>query len=203
MPITSLRNAMSIESIKPHTPTYAFPAHRPEYRSDQSRASFADLKDPQKSEGEKDQAGPNELTPSEKDLVKRLEQRDAEVRRHEQAHLSGAGAYAKGSARFDYQRGPDGKNYAVGGEVSLDVSKVPNDPQATIQKMEVIRKSALAPAEPSSKDQSIARNANNAIQQARMEMSLESRDENSDSPLNPYARKNTSNIAEPTFSLMA
>ena len=31
------------------------------------------------------------------------------------AHLSAAGAYAHGGASYEYELGPDGKRYAVGG----------------------------------------------------------------------------------------
>jgi len=150
----------------------------------------------------------NDLSDSEKDLVRRLEKRDQEVRRHEQAHLSSAGGYAKGGARYDYQRGPDGKNYAVGGEVTLDVSKIPNDPEATIAKMEIVKKAALAPAEPSSKDRTIARNASRAIQKARTELRTKgqehtTRPSNSGEAFNPYSLRTTANIADPIISMLA
>jgi DNA anti-recombination protein RmuC len=57
---------------------------------------------------------------------------------------------------FTFQRGPDGKRYAVGGEVSIDVSKIPGDPQATLDKADQVRRAALAPAEPSAQDRRVA-----------------------------------------------
>ena len=71
--------------------------------------------------------------------VQRLKQRDIEVRTHEAAHLAAAGQYASGGASFQYVTGPDGKRYAVGGEVKIDTAPVKNDPQATIQKARQIR----------------------------------------------------------------
>lgn len=84
-----------------------------------------------------------------------LQRRDRQVRAHEQAHATVGGRYA-GAPRYTYERGPDGVNYAVSGEVPIDVSPVPGDPQATIQKMEVVKRAALAPAEPSAQDRRVA-----------------------------------------------
>ena len=79
-------------------------------------------------------AGDGALTKEEQQQVQELRQGDAEVRRHEQAHLAAAGRYAKGGPTFTYQKGPDGQLYAIGGEVAIDTSPVPGDPEATIQK---------------------------------------------------------------------
>ena len=118
---------------------------------------------------------PGELTESEQDLVDRLEARDAEVRRHEQAHLVAAGSLANGPPKYDYQRGPDGRNYAVGGSVSIDVSEEA-DPEATIAKAEQIKRAALAPAEPSGKDRQIAARADAMKLEAQQELAQERRD---------------------------
>lgn len=66
--------------------------------------------------------------------IKELKARDTEVRVHEQAHAAVGGQHA-GSPSYEYQRGPDGTNYAVGGEVQIDVGAISGDPQATIEKM--------------------------------------------------------------------
>jgi len=73
----------------------------------------------------------------EKELIA-LQARDAEVKAHERAHKAVGGQYA-GSISYDYQQGPSGKRYAVGGEVSIDVSPVSGDPEKTIEKMNVIK----------------------------------------------------------------
>ena len=111
----------------------------------------------------------NGLSPEEQAQVEALKARDAEVRRHEQAHAAVGGPHA-GSPVYEFQRGPDGNQYAVGGSVSIDISPVPNDPAATIQKMDVVRRAALAPAEPSSQDRSVARQAEQTAQAARVEL---------------------------------
>ena len=112
------------------------------------------------------------LTAEEQDLVARLKARDAEVRRHEQAHAAAGGQYA-GQPRYDYQTGPDGNRYAVGGEVSIDASAVPGDPEATVQKMRVVIRAALAPAEPSDQDRRVAQQAQATLTEAEAELRAE------------------------------
>ncbi len=90
--------------------------------------------------------------------IKDLKSRDAEVRTHEQAHQAAGGQYASAPS-FDMTKGPDGKDYATGGHVNIDVSPVSNDPQATINKMRQIKSAALAPAEPSAQDRKVAAQA--------------------------------------------
>ncbi len=101
-------------------------------------------------------------------VVDQLKSRDREVRAHEQAHAAVGGSLA-GSPSYEYQTGPDGKKYAVGGEVSIDVSKT-NDPEATIRKMQTVRAAALAPAEPSSQDRKVAAEASRNLAEARAEL---------------------------------
>lgn len=118
-------------------------------------------------EGEED-----DLSPEDQETVEKLKARDREVREHEQAHVRAGQPYA-GSPSYDYQTGPDGKQYAVGGEVPIDVSPVPNDPQATIEKMAVVKKAALAPKEPSSQDRSVAAKADAQRLQAQAELNAQ------------------------------
>ncbi len=101
--------------------------------------------------------------------IQSLKQRDQEVRDHELAHLSAAGGIA-GAPRFQFVIGPDGQRYAVGGEVSIDTSVVSDDPAATISKAEAIRRAALAPAQPSAQDYSVASKAAALLSQALAEM---------------------------------
>ncbi len=110
------------------------------------------------------------LSTSEKKQVEKLKKRDAEVRRHEQAHLSAAGSYAKGAPQYEYKTGPDGKQYAVGGHVAIDTGEVEGDPAATLAKARIIQRAALAPQEPSQQDQKIARKAAKMVQKAGREL---------------------------------
>ncbi len=118
-----------------------------------------------------------ELNEEEKKVVQELRARDQEVRAHENAHKAAAGGYATGGPTYTYQTGPDGKRYAIGGEVQIDTSEVPNDPEATIRKAQVIRRAALAPAEPSGQDQKVASQARAIENRARQELAKERREE--------------------------
>ena len=112
---------------------------------------------------------------AELELVRELKQRDQEVRAHEQAHAAVGGQLA-GGATYTYQQGPDGVRYAVGGEVQIDMSSVPNDPQATLDKMQLVQRAALAPAEPSSQDRQVAAQAGQVAAQAMAEIAQERQD---------------------------
>lgn len=126
-----------------------------------------------KSESEKTTDPLNDPSSAEYAQVKELSARDREVRAHEQAHLSAAGRYATSGATFSYQTGPDGQQYAIGGEVSIDVSAVPDDPEATIAKMQVVQSAATAPAEPSSQDVRVAAQAAQTAAVARAELAAQ------------------------------
>jgi len=110
------------------------------------------------------------LTPEQQQVVAELERTDAEIKRHEQAHASAGGPYA-GAPSYDYTRGPNGRLYAVGGDVQIDAAPVPGNPEATIQKMQIVRRAALAPANPSPQDQRVAAIAQQRITEARREQS--------------------------------
>ncbi|ASM40424.1 hypothetical protein CSPB12327_00340 [Campylobacter sp. RM12327] len=114
----------------------------------------------------------NELSQEEKLQVAKLQKRDSEVKAHEAAHLASGAGLTRG-LNYSYEKGPDGKQYAVGGEVILDTSKG-KTPRETIQKSEQIKRAALAPSNPSSADLKIAANAeamkNNAQSELRKEL---------------------------------
>lgn len=114
----------------------------------------------------------SEKKKGEQQEVQELKLRDREVRSHEQAHLSAAGQYARGGARFTYQSGPDGKQYAVGGEVSIDASPGAT-PEETLRKAQIVRRAALAPAEPSGTDRRVAAQASQMESRARAELAKE------------------------------
>lgn len=109
------------------------------------------------------------LSPEELKQLTELKARDREVRAHEAAHQAVGGQYA-GAISYTFQRGPDGAQYAVGGEVPIDVSPVPGDPQATIEKMRVVRAAAMAPAEPSGQDRAVAAEAMQVMLKAQSEV---------------------------------
>lgn len=120
-----------------------------------------------------------ELPQEEQQEVDELKARDREVRQHEQAHMAAAGSYANGGPSYEYTRGPDGKRYATGGEVSIDTSKE-SEPEATLRKARQIYRAALAPAEPSPQDRSVASQAKQMEAEARAEISEQQREEMAD-----------------------
>jgi len=100
-----------------------------------------------------------DLSPEAAAEVAKLKARDAAVRAHEEAHIAAGSGVVKGGASFSYQEGPDGQTYAIGGEVAVDTAPVPDNPMATIAKANAIRAAALAPADPSPQDLSVASQA--------------------------------------------
>ncbi|HEY9104332.1 putative metalloprotease CJM1_0395 family protein [Chitinimonas sp.] len=113
-----------------------------------------------------------QLTPEEEDQVEKLRARDREVRQHEQAHLTAAGGLTISGPSFSYQRGPDGVNYAIGGEVNIDTSPG-KTPQETLRKAQQIERAALAPKDPSGPDRAVAARARQMLQEAQAQMAAE------------------------------
>lgn len=132
------------------------------------------------------------LSEQERKQVERLKQIDRKVRAHEAAHQAAAGSLVRGKS-FHYVRGPDGKRYAVAGEVKIDIRPIPGDPEATIQKMEQVIRAALAPPDPSAQDRAIAAQAKALQAQARRELNHMERQEFENSPQkeNQHAVSNT------------
>lgn len=97
-----------------------------------------------------------------------LMKRDTQVRSHEQAHAAVGGIHA-GQPAFEFEKGPDGKRYAVEGEVQIDVSVVNGDPLATMAKMKQVYAAAMAPVDPSVADIRVAAEAMRKYNQAREE----------------------------------
>lgn len=107
-----------------------------------------------------------ELSEKEQRQIRVLEKIDADVKAHEAAHQAAAGGLARGKS-FGYAIGPDGKQYAVSGEVKIDTSVVPNNPNATIAKMQIVQRAALAPGDSSGQDRIVAAQAAKAEAEAR------------------------------------
>ncbi len=112
--------------------------------------------------------GPGRLSEGERALVEELAARDREVRRHEAAHVRVGGQYA-GRPEFYFVTGPDGRRYATGGEVAIDVAPE-REPVETIEKMEIVKAAALAPAEPSPADRRVAALADTLRRAAELEL---------------------------------
>lgn len=114
-------------------------------------------------------SGGDELSDGEKQQVRELQTRDREVRAHEAAHKAAAGNLATGGATFTYQTGPDGKRYAVGGEVQIQTGKG-RTPEETLAKAQQVAAAANAPANPSAQDRKVAAEAARLASEARREL---------------------------------
>lgn len=108
------------------------------------------------------------LSEAEQKQVKELAKRDREVKAHESAHKASGGGHT-GAATYEYQNGPDGKQYAVGGHVSIDAGPVSGNPEATLRKAQALQRAALAPADPSGQDRAVAAAATKMAMDAQKE----------------------------------
>lgn len=176
----SLRTPATRDAVPPVTAIEATPDATVTLSADGTRLAAEDkaatgADSEQGSTAQSDETNPRQAQ-LDRQKIAELSSRDADVRSHEAAHASVGGAYA-GSPSYTMQRGPDGKSYAIGGEVGIDVSAVPNDPAATISKMEVVMRAALAPADPSGQDLRVAAEAQGLASAARAELAQERRNE--------------------------
>lgn len=135
---------------------------------DEAYNPFADKQEGISTQGDDDRSQDPELARQEAEL-KELSRRDAEVRAHEQAHASVGGTYAR-SPSFKYEQGSDGRRYAVDGEVAIDISSVPGDPLATLNKMKQVYAAAMAPVTPSMADIKVASEALRKMNAAKAEL---------------------------------
>lgn len=124
----------------------------------------------------------SEMSTEERAQLRELEVRDREVRAHEEAHRRAGGQYVRGGPSFKYEVGPNGRRYAVDGEVQIDTTPVRGDPEATIRKMQQVRRAALAPADPSSQDRRVAAQAMAVERQARAEVARQRGEQRSGVP---------------------
>lgn len=113
---------------------------------------------------------PTKLTTDERAQLAELKSVDTRVRAHEAAHQSGAAA--SGGASFSYKKGPDGVMYAVGGEVPVRI-ETGSTPQESIANLQGVIATALAPADPSPQDISIASKARVMMMKAQQELAQE------------------------------
>ena len=109
------------------------------------------------------------LSDEDKRLIRELPKRDQEVRAHERAHKTAAGSLARGSATYTFQSGPDGRRYAIGGEVHIDVSPG-RTPEESLEKASRIRSAASAPSQTTAQENSVATDAARLEAEARKEL---------------------------------
>ena len=189
---------MNVDTQFPQAPAATLPSRPPPSKPDQASARPVDRphhnepadnqsrQNAGQTEAQKETPRPSdearslrqesELSAEEKRALENLKSRDREVRAHQAAHKTAAGNLARGGAQFQTETGPDGRRYAVGGEVSIDTSKVSGDPQATLHKAQTIRRAANAPAQPSGQDRAVAAQASRMEAEARQELTAQKLD---------------------------
>ncbi|MFY9071335.1 putative metalloprotease CJM1_0395 family protein [Aliarcobacter butzleri] len=124
-----------------------------------SELSNLDKKELQKSSFEKNDEvvlGENYDENDYQRVLNKFKNKDSEVKTHEQTHASGA--TTTGAINYNYQVGPDGKLYAIGGSVRFDTS-IPKDPQSAKIKMDQLQSASSSVSSLSGADASIAQSA--------------------------------------------
>ncbi len=138
-----------------------------------NKSEYEKLQDKQDSKKAEKSHQTDELSQDEKRLVNELQARDSEVRAHEAAHQSGGAS--TGGASYTYQQGPDGKMYAIGGEVSVSM-RSGSTPEETIRNAQAVIASAMAPADPSAQDLAVASSARVMMMKAEQQKAQELQD---------------------------
>ncbi len=129
--------------------------------------------------------------PEQQQLIRQLAQRDSEVRNHERIHATVGGRYTSAPS-YTYERGPDGRLYAVSGEVQIDTTPIPNNPQATLEKATMVQRAALAVPDPSPADRNAAAQARVMAAEARAEIARVARSDSVESEnATPVIRETT------------
>ena len=95
------------------------------------------------------------LTAREIALFERLQRRHRDVMRHEMEHYQTGQPHASFPQYF-YVRGPLNRQFAISGIVKFDASPIRGDKKETLNKLEKLRRAALAPRTPSNQDRQVA-----------------------------------------------
>lgn len=129
-----------------------------------SKSEHAEKTENKQKDGE--DTASHELSEEEERQVQEMQQTDQKVRSHEQAHVA-AGA---NSPTYEYQTGPDGRQYAVGGSAQIDIAVSGDDPESKATQARRMRSAALAPADPSGTDLQVAAKATRIEMEAMNEL---------------------------------
>ncbi|MDJ0950240.1 MAG: putative metalloprotease CJM1_0395 family protein [Alphaproteobacteria bacterium] len=110
-------------------------------------------------------ANPFDLSPAEERQVARLRQIDSAVRQEENTHAANAGQFAS-APQYTYVTGPDGRRYAVGGQVNVRATNPSGDPRQAERAANILRNAAVSPNAPSAQDLIAARSFGQAAGRA-------------------------------------
>jgi|MDSW01.1.fsa_nt_gb hypothetical protein len=111
-----------------------------------------------------------EMTLEEANQLKRMESKADKVVAHESAHALVGGTLMLGGPAYQYEVAPNGETYEVSGQSRIDMSPVAGNPQATVAKMQQVKRAALAPLNPSGADRVVASQADQLENRARKVM---------------------------------
>lgn len=139
------------------------------YEAEQTGTNTTQTNDEQTGREQTGTGTNQELTPQEQQQLAELKQTDAQVKAHEHAHKSTAAGLTTSGPNYEYETGPDGKKYAVAGDVNVSYQKS-SDPEVNLKNAQQLKAAALAPADPSSQDRKVAMQADREIAQARQEI---------------------------------
>lgn len=90
-------------------------------------------------------------------VLNKFKNKDSEIRTHEQTHASLGTTTAP--INYNYQVGPDGKLYAMGGSVRFNTS-IPSNPESAKVKLDELKDASSSVSSLSGADASIAQTAN-------------------------------------------
>ncbi len=110
-----------------------------------------------------------ELSRKEQQAVRELQVRDRQVRAHEQAHVAASGRIAVSAPHYEFETGPDGRQYVVGGSVNYNMP-ASGSAEDKLLLAQQLRRMAMAPADPSPKDRATAAKATGKEARARQEI---------------------------------
>lgn len=168
--------AVGLES--PDTKDQTLPPVEQSASADKTRNRFSGKKteavsaDAERSKNRQGGTTSQDLTDEEIKSVRELVATDREVRAHEAAHVAVGGNLA-GAPSFRFITGPDGQQYAVGGEVPIALEPVPDNPQATLRNAEQVHAATLAPAKPSAQDLQVAAAASQLAAAAQLQIAAQ------------------------------
>jgi len=141
----------------PDTPSIDFLKQSPEdIRESKEEASLSNSEELTKAADRFNLRKEESLTLKEKMELQELQQTERNVQKHEQAHMRSARNLALSGPNYQYELGPDGKKYVVHGEINIDADISTASEEETIEKARRVQQAALAPNDPSSKDQQSA-----------------------------------------------
>jgi len=144
----------SREGRPPRAAAKPLPAAKERAESDRQPSARPDAQAPRESETR----SYDRLSAEERAVVDRLRQRDSQVRQEEEAHAAVAGDLA-GPISYVYQRGPDGRLYAVGGSVPIKAQALSGDPEEAKRLGARMAAAAHAATNPSDADLAAANRA--------------------------------------------